>query len=365
MIAKFIRNEEPKAPTVGYLGSCAEDTINCFLSVFPHLPLSITMSLESRLQVLSDPIVVAAIVGAITITVIVLKYFSNSSQKNIPPVVDHPDVSSSLKKEEQFSSSGNLLTSENVLSASQFRQFTVLKVTKLSHDSKLIRFELHPDKSLGLKIGRHITVRAEIDGNKVMRSYTPTTRIDQHGYFDLLVKSYEYGKMSTHLTALRVGQRLEVRGPIGRFHYTVNQHPVLGFIAGGTGITPCLQVIRTILECPDYKDDTTQMILFYQNRTEDDILLYNDILTLQTLFPARLATQFFLSNALSTTWGSNATKPNQHKGYISSEMVAQYLQVERCPWVGLCGPSGFNEAMQQLLQGCGGHPADGSSVFVW
>lgn len=51
------------------------------------------------------------------------------------------------------------------------------------------RFALpRPTDSLGLPVGQHISVMAEIDGNKVIRSYTPTTLDNDKGHFDLVVK---------------------------------------------------------------------------------------------------------------------------------------------------------------------------------
>jgi cytochrome-b5 reductase len=41
---------------------------------------------------------------------------------------------------------------------------------------------------LGLPIGQHIQISAEIDGKDVMRSYTPTTLDDARGHFDLVIK---------------------------------------------------------------------------------------------------------------------------------------------------------------------------------
>ena len=66
---------------------------------------------------------------------------------------------------------------------------------------------------------------------------------------------------------------MQVRGPVGRFKYTQNMCHTIGLLAGGTGLTPCLQVIRTILEGPGAENDLTNFIFFYQNRTEEDILL--------------------------------------------------------------------------------------------
>jgi cytochrome-b5 reductase len=58
---------------------------------------------------------------------------------------------------------------EKVLSASVFKKFQVLKVINTSHNTKLIRFEIPHGKGLGLPIGRHVSVRAEVDGKLVMR----------------------------------------------------------------------------------------------------------------------------------------------------------------------------------------------------
>lgn len=49
------------------------------------------------------------------------------------------------------------------------------------------------------------------------------------------MKSYEFGKMSSYLHALKVGSEVEVRGPVGRFKYEKNSFKKIGLIAGGTG----------------------------------------------------------------------------------------------------------------------------------
>lgn len=51
------------------------------------------------------------------------------------------------------------------------------------------RFALpRPTDTLGLPIGQHISIQANIDGKNVQRSYTPTTLDEDKGYFDLVVK---------------------------------------------------------------------------------------------------------------------------------------------------------------------------------
>jgi cytochrome-b5 reductase len=51
------------------------------------------------------------------------------------------------------------------------------------------RFALpKPTDVLGLPIGQHISVITTIDGEDVVRNYTPTTGNETKGYFDLVIK---------------------------------------------------------------------------------------------------------------------------------------------------------------------------------
>lgn len=59
----------------------------------------------------------------------------------------------------------------------------------LSHDTRKFRFGLPtPDHILGLPIGQHVHLTAKIDGEVVIRSYTPVSSDDDHGYVDLVIK---------------------------------------------------------------------------------------------------------------------------------------------------------------------------------
>lgn len=98
------------------------------------------------------------------------------------------------------------------------------------------------------------------------------------------------GKMSQHLESLKIGDTIDIRGPSGRLNYLDNGQfsikklrkdpPQLvkvskvGMIAGGTGITPMLQLIRHIVKDPT---DTTQLALLFANQTEKDILVRKEL----------------------------------------------------------------------------------------
>lgn len=170
----------------------------------------------------------------------------------------------------------------------------LISKTSLSHDVRLFRFALpSDDQVMGLPVGKHIFVCASVDEKLCMRAYTPTSSVDEVGYFDLVVKVYfkgvhpkfpNGGLMSQHLDSLPIGSVLDVKGPLGHIEYTgkgnflVHGKPrfakKLAMFAGGTGITPIYQVAQAILKDPE---DPTEMHVIYANRTEDDILLREEL----------------------------------------------------------------------------------------
>lgn len=94
------------------------------------------------------------------------------------------------------------------------------------------------------------------------------------------------GKMSQYLESMRINDTIDVKGPQGKLTYTGKGQSVIrrpgkgestvsakhiGFIAGGTGITPMLQVITAILKEPHSQQ--VRMSLLFANQTEKDILL--------------------------------------------------------------------------------------------
>ena len=95
--------------------------------------------------------------------------------------------------------------------------------------------------------------------------------------------------MSQHLDKLEVGAKLNIRGVFSDVTYKANQMSIPGFaleqnvtnigmIAGGTGITPCYQIIKAALK---NSNDKTKINLIYSNSTADDILLKDELIELQ------------------------------------------------------------------------------------
>ncbi|XP_022993179.1 nitrate reductase [NADH]-like [Cucurbita maxima] len=164
----------------------------------------------------------------------------------------------------------------------------------ISHNTRIFRFGLSSkDRVLGLPVGKHIFLCANMEGKPCMRAYTPSSSVDEMGFFDLVVKVYfknmhpdfpNGGLLSQYLDSLPLGSTVDVKGPLGHIEYmgrgnfTVHGKPKfaqkLAMVAGGTGITPIYQVVQAILKDPE---DKTEMYVVYANRTEEDILLREEL----------------------------------------------------------------------------------------
>ena len=121
----------------------------------------------------------------------------------------------------------------------------------------------------------------EVNGEpkEIVRSYTPISSDENPGYFDLLIKSYPQGNISRHMGTLKIGDAMKVKGPKGAMVYTPGLVKRFGMIAGGTGITPMLQIIRAIVRGRPKNggNDTTEVDLIFANVNYEDILLKDDL----------------------------------------------------------------------------------------
>lgn len=210
----------------------------------------------------------------------------------------------------------------------------------VSHDTRKFRFALpSPEHILGLPIGQHIYLSARIDGKLVVRPYTPVSSDDDKGYVDLVVKIYfkevnpkfpEGGKMSQFLESLRINDTIDFRGPSGLLVYkgkgvfaiqSDKKTPAetktakhVGMIAGGTGITPMLQLITAVMKDPQ---DQTVCYLLFANQTEKDILLRPELEEIQVNHPDRFKLWFTLDRA-PEDW-------EYSQGFINEDMVRDHL----------------------------------------
>lgn len=172
---------------------------------------------------------------------------------------------------------------------------------QVTHNTVRLVFELPagPGAPADLPVASCVLVKAPIgsdDGKggrkAVLRPYTPTTPPGTKGSLELVVKSYDKGVMSKHLAGLKAGKdSLEFKGPIPKIAYAPNEKAHVGMIAGGTGVTPMLQVIEAALADPQ---DRTRLTLCFANVAEGDILLKKRLDALAAKHPARFSVRYLV-----------------------------------------------------------------------
>ncbi|CAL5220115.1 g2068 [Coccomyxa viridis] len=227
-------------------------------------------------------------------------------------------------------------------------KFKLAEKHQLSHNVRRYRFALPSvQHKFGLPVGKHVFLYAKVNDELVMRAYTPTSSDDELGYFDLVIKVYwknehprfpDGGKMSQYLESLPIGGEMEVKGPLGHFHYlgrsryTLDGAPHtakhISMIAGGTGITPMYQVIKAVLK---QADDDTQLSLLYANQSPDDILLFEELQEMAK--DARFKVWYTVDRVPEGMEWSYST------GFVSEDMVQEHLfpHAENTIAV-MCGP---------------------------
>lgn len=251
-----------------------------------------------------------------------------------------------------------------VLIPDKFQEFPLIMKTNLTHNTALYRFGLPgAEDVLGLPIGQHISIRAEIDGKEILRSYTPTSLdSDAQGYFELLVKTYEKGNISKVIGELNIGDKIQVRGPKGFYQYMPNMYTHIGMVAGGTGISPMYQIIKAISTNPA---DKTKVYLVYGNVTEDDILLKAELDAIVSSNPDQFKVRYLLDKPPADEWTGGV-------GYVTEEVMKEHLPSANQPSVQLliCGPRPMVSSVKKSAMVLGFEKAKpiskmGDQVFVF
>jgi len=157
----------------------------------------------------------------------------------------------------------------------------VTDIELLSRDTKLFRFiSAKPNKPLApFRAGQYIGLTVDINGVRTSRPFSLASSPNQLSYYELGVRIKENGFVSPFLIKnLKVGDILEASEPLGNLFYNPLFHGKdLVFIAGGSGITPFISVLRDISE----KKLPLNVWLIFGCLTEKDILFRTELNDIQ------------------------------------------------------------------------------------
>ena len=152
---------------------------------------------------------------------------------------------------------------------------TVSEIAQETASAKSIKLVSEDGCHPPFQAGQYINVFVETDGIRTSRPYSIASSPAQTGYYEIMVRRVEDGFVSNYLLdELKPGDRLSSSSPSGNFHYNPLFHgDKLAFIAGGSGITPFMSMIRELAD----KNLSRRLHLFYGSRVEDDVIYRKEI----------------------------------------------------------------------------------------
>lgn len=222
----------------------------------------------------------------------------------------------------------------------------------LSPDTALYHFKLKDEREvLNIPTGHYIEVRVVLDGNEKIRHYTPVNPTENVGHLDLIVKTYVLGQVSKYFTQLKAGDKVSFKGPMGEFIYEDAKATQMGLVAGGSGITPILQVLNEYMRHPD---SLQKVSLIYLNETIDDILWKEELDSMAERLPqfdVHYVLHYPPSKEDSTRGGKDW---NGDVGLITKKQMEQYLPESSDDHrLLICGPPAMTNLVLSHARGLG------------
>src|SRR5215470_9785349 len=160
-----------------------------------------------------------------------------------------------------------------------WRVGTVVALHNETATARTIRFEV-PDWP-GHVAGQHVDVRLTAsDRYSAVRSYSIASAPNANRLFEITVERLPDGEVSPYLTQdVVVGDRLELRGPIGGWFVWRREQPEpIQLIAGGSGIVPLMAMIRSRTSA----DSTAPFRLLYSVREPGAVFYHDELLALSS-----------------------------------------------------------------------------------
>jgi len=194
--------------------------------------------------------------------------------------------------------------------------------------------------------GQHLTLRTQLNGAEVRRSYSICATPDD-GELRVAVKKIDGGAFSTFANeAIKVGDEIEVMTPQGRFGLAPDPAATRNYlaIAAGSGITPIMSIVGAVLT----RERNSRVMLIYGNRTSQNIIFREALEDLKDRFLDRFSVFHVLSR-----------EPQDialFDGRIDGDKIAALLRTmpdQQIDQAFLCGPAGLIEESKAALMRLG------------
>ncbi|HSV60698.1 MAG TPA: 1,2-phenylacetyl-CoA epoxidase subunit PaaE [Variovorax sp.] len=230
--------------------------------------------------------------------------------------------------------------------------FHPLRVRAIEPDTQeavIVSFDVPQDlrEVFGFTQGQYLTLRTDIDGQDLRRSYSICAGVDD-GELRVGVRKVRGGVFSNWINEhLKPGDTVSVMAPQGRFFVPLDpkarRHHV--GIAGGSGITPILSIMKTVLA----REPLSRFTLVYGNRLLQSTMFKEEIEDLKNRYMARLSLQHVFSD-------EHTDAPINH-GVMNREKIGEFLAsvvpAKDIDHAYVCGPFQMNDEAEAALLAAG------------
>ena len=241
---------------------------------------------------------------------------------------------------------------------SGFAPLRVAAIDRLCDDAVAITFDVPDDLADRYRHapGQAVTIRRDVDGRDERRSYSVCAPLGAQ--LRIGVRELPGGAVSSRLVhELRVGDRVEVSRPTGRFVPDLGEPGRHVLIGAGSGITPLLSIAASVLAA----DDTSTVALVYGNRRAGSIMFVDEIADLKDAHPARVEVMHLLSR--------EAQEVELLSGRIDADRLRGLLALvgdaERIDHWWLCGPHEMVTSLTEAVAGWGVEPGRVHRELFW
>ncbi|HRG59120.1 MAG TPA: FAD-binding oxidoreductase [Bacteroidia bacterium] len=230
---------------------------------------------------------------------------------------------------------------------SRFHSLIVKEVTRETADCVSISFQIPAELSSDFKYfqGQYITFKLIVNGQEIRRSYSVCSSPLTDSDLRVAVKKVKDGRGSIFLNEhVKSGDVLEVMPPMGNFYTAMNASNNKEYIlfAGGSGITPMLSIIKTVLKA----EPNSKIQLFYGNENESSIIFMKQLNTLEQESLGKLKVHYIINQ-------SDANTPEIYRGIMTQEKVLSlmksFVQITSDSEIFICGPTPMMQNVEQAL----------------
>jgi ferredoxin-NADP reductase len=206
-------------------------------------------------------------------------------------------------------------------------QLRVSEIFEETPSTKTFRLVAEEGYLPPFQAGQYINIFVEAGGVRTSRPYSISSSPTQRGYYDIAIRRVEDGFISSHLLdKVKIGDKFESTSPSGTFHHNPLFHGNdLVFLAGGSGITPFMSMIREVAD----RGLDRRIHLIYGNQDMNDVIFHDEIRNIIERHPS-----IGLSIVISSP-------PNDYRGltgFITAELMKDVLGNVSSKTFYLCGP---------------------------